>query len=197
MSLFSDIKNASISMDAYVSQWNTRVQSGMKGLSVDERKMLMHQKYNVSRRTKTLSEFTPSSDLTSLLKTLEENQNWIVITEDWCGDSSFNLAIIEAIANSSKEISLNIVERDKDTFIIDQFLTNGGRAIPILLSFNNDGKLLFKWGPRPQKLIDYRQTLVEEGLEKERIVPKLMDAYDSGEWIHTESEIFNLIKNLK
>ena len=82
MSLFSDIGNASISMDQYVSQRNTRTESGMKGLSVDERKMLMNRKYNISRRVKTLSEFNLSNQLTSLLNSIQVNQHWIVITED-------------------------------------------------------------------------------------------------------------------
>lgn len=197
MDLFTPIYQKSISMAEYLDQWNRRVNNGMKGLTVDERKMLMHQKYNIARRTKTLSNYIPSVELKIALNSIDSKQNWIVITEDWCGDSSFSLAILEAIANTSDKINLNIVERDKDTSIIDQFLTNGGRAIPILLVFDSDQKLLFKWGPRPKEITDYRLSLVEGGLDKMQITSKIMDAYDFGEWIHVESEITELIKNLK
>lgn len=75
-------------------------------------------------------------------------QAWWVITEPWCGDSAQNLPIIAAIA-SACNISLKIVLRDENPDIIDQYLTNGTRSIPVLVSFDKANAQLFRWGPRP------------------------------------------------
>ena len=51
-----------------------------------------------------------------------------MITEDWCGDSSFNLAVIEKMASITDNIDLVIIERDSNFDIIDQYITNGNHA---------------------------------------------------------------------
>ncbi|MCK5826888.1 thioredoxin family protein, partial [Candidatus Bipolaricaulota bacterium] len=53
--------------------------------------------------------------------------NILVITEPWCGDS---LAIFPVIAKLFTEAgcTIRIIRRNEHTDLIDQFLTNGGRA---------------------------------------------------------------------
>jgi hypothetical protein len=53
---------------------------------------------------------------------------------------------------------MRVALRDADTDLIDRHLTNGGRAIPMILIFNNQGDLLGKWGPRAPKA----QQIVDE-----------------------------------
>lgn len=77
-------------------------------------------------------------------------QNWMVITEAWCGDSAQNLPILAAMAEASGgKISLHIILRDENPEIMDRYLTHGGRSIPKLVAFNPDGSERFNWGPRP------------------------------------------------
>jgi len=72
----------------------------------------------------------------------------LVITEPWCGDS---LAILPAIAELCRraEIGLRVVRRDERPELIDRYLTNGGRAIPIAVGLDASFMELFRWGPRP------------------------------------------------
>jgi thiol-disulfide isomerase/thioredoxin len=72
----------------------------------------------------------------------------LVITEPWCGDS---LAIFPAIAELCRQadIVLRVVRRDEHPELIDKYLTNGGRAIPIAVGLDADFAELFRWGPRP------------------------------------------------
>lgn len=76
-------------------------------------------------------------------------QNWFVITEAWCGDSAQNLPLITKIAEASSVINLQIVLRDDNPEIMNAYLTDGSRSIPILAAFDTDNKFLFRWGPRP------------------------------------------------
>ncbi len=79
-------------------------------------------------------------------------QNWLLITEAWCGDAAQSVPVIAKIATLNENIKLKIVLRDEHPELIDSFLTNGGRSIPILvISKPEDGMVLKHWGPRPEK----------------------------------------------
>ena len=54
------------------------------------------------------------------------------------------------MAELNKNIDLRILLRDKNPDIMNQYLTNGGKAIPILVCFDAETMTeLGKWGPRP------------------------------------------------
>lgn len=81
----------------------------------------------------------------------------LAITEDWCGDAMLNNPVIRKIAEAA-ELEIRCAFRDADTDLIDRYLTNGGRAIPIYLFLNDQGEVIAKWGPRAPEL----QQLVME-----------------------------------
>ena len=44
---------------------------------------------------------------------------------------------------------MRIVYRDENPDLIDQFLTNGTRSIPIVVILDENGGVIAHWGPRP------------------------------------------------
>ena len=80
--------------------------------------------------------------------------HFLAITEDWCGDAMINNPIIRKIAEAANT-EIRTVLRDADTDLIDRYLTNGGRAIPIYLLLNEAGEVIAKWGPRAPELQDF------------------------------------------
>jgi Thioredoxin len=95
---------------------------------------------------------------------LKNNYTWIVVTEAWCGDSAQNLPVIAAMANSNPEkIKLFIMLRDENPEFINNYLTNGARAIPKLIAIDETiSKEAFVWGPRPspaqEMLLNWKQN---------------------------------------
>ncbi|PQD94523.1 thioredoxin family protein [Pradoshia eiseniae] len=79
------------------------------------------------------------------------NVHILAITEDWCGDAMLNNPIIRKVAEAAK-VEVHAVLRDADTDLIDRYLTNGGRAIPMYLLLNESGEVIGKWGPRAPEL---------------------------------------------
>ncbi|MCK8520867.1 thioredoxin family protein [Aquimarina sp. D1M17] len=78
------------------------------------------------------------------------NVTWLVLTEGWCGDAAQSLPVINKLAELNDGIDLRIVSRDEHDDLMSNFLTNGGKAIPKLIAFDNDKKeVLNSWGPRP------------------------------------------------
>lgn len=91
----------------------------------------------------------------------EKSPHILVITEDWCGDAMMNNAILRKIAEAAG-IEVRAVYRDENIDLMDQYLTNGGRSIPVYLLLSQSGEVLAKWGPRAEKV----QQFVMENREK-------------------------------
>jgi hypothetical protein len=93
-----------------------------------------------------------SEELASMLLNIKEKQTWYVITEAWCGDSAQSLPFIAKLADlAGGKISLSIFLRDENPEWIEKYHTNGSKSIPKLISFDENGKELFTWGPRPKE----------------------------------------------
>ena len=91
----------------------------------------------------------------------EKTPHILVITEDWCGDAMMNNAILRKIAEAAN-VEVRAVYRDENLDLIDQYLTNGGRSIPVYLLLDKDGEVISKWGPRAEKV----QQFVMDGRAK-------------------------------
>ena len=114
---------------------------------IEDEKYAHYTKLNFQRMKRWNKTFTPDAALIEDLKKMPAQQWWL-ITEAWCGDSAQNLPALAKIAETA-QIPLHIVLRDQNLPIIDQYLTNGTRSIPVLVSFDEKGDQLFRWGPRP------------------------------------------------
>ena len=87
----------------------------------------------------------------SFFANLTGEQSWVVISECWCADAAQILPVIAKVAEANPHIHLSIVLRDENPELMNQYLTNGGKAIPILIiSDKATGKVLHVWGPRPK-----------------------------------------------
>ena len=106
-----------------------------------------YTKLNFQRMKRWDKTFLPDAEVVAQVKAARE-QEWWVITEAWCGDSAQNLPVIAALAKAAG-IALRIVLRDENPEIIAQYLTNGTKSIPVLVSFDESNQQLFRWGPRP------------------------------------------------
>ncbi|MFT5242164.1 MAG: hypothetical protein ACJA1H_000809 [Glaciecola sp.] len=103
-----------------------------------------------------------SEEIEEKVSGFKGNITWLVITESWCGDAAHVLPVLHKIVNLSPNIDLKLVFRDENLELMDQFLTNGGRAIAKLIMIDNiTGNVLNTYGPRPTeatKLVnDYKE----------------------------------------
>jgi hypothetical protein len=76
----------------------------------------------------------------------------LVIAEDWCGDASNTVPIIARLASQAPGLELRVIMRDRYPEVMDQYLTNGSRSIPIVIVLDEDFSELGHWGPRPTEL---------------------------------------------
>ena len=76
----------------------------------------------------------------------------VVIAEDWCGDASNTVPIIAKLAEMAPGLELRVIPRDENPELMDQYLTNGSRSIPIVIALSQDFEEIGHWGPRPTQL---------------------------------------------
>jgi thioredoxin family protein len=76
----------------------------------------------------------------------------LVIAEDWCGDASSTVPILAKLAAESPGLELRVILRDQNPEVMDQYLTNGSRSIPIVIALDHEFRELGHWGPRPRDL---------------------------------------------
>lgn len=94
-------------------------------------------------------EFTPEQ--LAPFKQITKGQLWLVISEAWCADGAQIVPVLAKIAQSNPLIDLKIVLRDENPNLMNQYLTNGGKAIPILIIADAQSlEVLHVWGPRPK-----------------------------------------------
>lgn len=120
-----------------------------------------YTKLNFSRRKRLDKTAKISEESIEVFKNISKKQTWLVISEPWCGDAAQTLPYLNKIAQLSKNIDLKIVLRDENPELMDAFLTNGSRAIPVVIMLDEDFNVLQTWGPRSKaatKLVsDYKE----------------------------------------
>ena len=76
----------------------------------------------------------------------------LVIAEDWCGDASNTVPIVAKFAESVPGLELRVILRDANPEVMDRYLTNGARSIPIVIALDESFQEIGHWGPRPTEL---------------------------------------------
>jgi hypothetical protein len=89
----------------------------------------------------------------------------LVLLEDWCGDAVNSVPVIQRIADANPGIELRVLERDRNLDLMDAHLTNGARAIPLVILYDADFNERGQWGSRPAPL---QQWVLEHGLQLEK-----------------------------
>ncbi len=89
---------------------------------------------------------------------------FLIITEGWCGDAAQTLPWINKMVESNPtKIEAFYVLRDSTDYIND-YLTNGSKAIPVLVAFDSEsGDVIRVWGPRPSSITEWLTNLKKAG----------------------------------
>ncbi|WP_231425824.1 thioredoxin family protein [Pedobacter sp. Leaf250] len=160
---------------------------------------LHYTKMNVQRMTRVDKTATLTDELTSTISGLKAHYKFLVITEGWCGDAAQIVPVFNKIATASLgKIDLKFVLRDKNLPLIDAHLTNGGRAIPVLIVLNEIADhVLATWAPRPQVLQELLKEWRKETSEMPILAEKLHGWYAKDKTQSTQIELNDLLKGLE
>ena len=153
-----------------------------------------YAKLNIQRMERIFKTVVVNEELANAVKAISEKQTWLCITEGWCVDAAQSVALFERLAELNDNITFKLVLRDENIELIDQYLTNGGRAIPMVIALQ-DGKEVWKWGPRPASLQKVVDTFKENPtVTLEDLKTQLHTWYAKNKTIDQQNELLERMK---
>ena len=150
-------------------------------------------KMNQSRMNRWLKNAEITTELKSQIEAIQEEQNWYLITEPWCGDAAHSVPLIYMMSQLNHNIKLHLVLRDDNHAFIDQYLTNGGRSIPKLVARNADGEDIFVGGPRPKDLAVIHAKLKADNADFDTINQTLQTWYNHNKGVDIQQEFVGIL----
>jgi len=158
-----------IDYKAYRELMATQVEAGETSGPIQNESLANYTKLNHSRSSRLDRKITLKPFVEERIKLVRQPQNWLVITETWCGDAAQILPVLNKMAETSEHIQMKTIWRDENLKLMDKHLSNGSRAIPKLICLNEDfTEVLGEWGARPRDA----QELVVKNKE---VMAKLKD----------------------
>lgn len=79
----------------------------------------------------------------------------LTISEDWCGDAANAVPVAARLAEAVPGSELRVLRRDVHREVMDRYLTNGTRSIPIVIGLADAFRPMGHWGPRPRELQEW------------------------------------------
>lgn len=117
-----------------------------------------------------------------------ERHRFLVIAEDWCGDASNTIPVLAKWVDQTPGLELRIIKRDEHASVMDRYLTDGARAIPIVIVLDETNRELGHWGPRPSDLQAW--VMANRGLiAKSELYPQVRRWYARDRGVSTLCEI--------
>ena len=100
------------------------------------------------------------------------------------------------MADLNSKIEVKIILRDENLEIMDNYLTNGGRAIPKLIALDKSTlEEKFIWGPRPATIQEVINVLKANNVtDLHQMVEKIQIAYNNDHTASVQSEFISILK---
>ena len=135
----------------YTSKFKIILDGSYREEPYDKIDYVEYVKLNNSRLNRWSKKLEIPEDSLDVINSIDSPQTWILIIEHWCCDAANMAPVINKIAESNENITLDIQLRDSEPFLIHQYLTNGGKSVPKLIVRDTNGEDMFTWGPRPSE----------------------------------------------
>jgi len=162
----------------------------------DNQDYLNYTKLNRSRMHRWMKTAVIEEPLLEELKKISTPQHWIIISEHWCGDAAHIVPWLIKMTELTEKITYEIQLRDNEPFLINSYLTNGGKSIPKLIVRNELNEDIFVWGPRPQGAKQLMEQLNEQKADFETVKVELQNWYNNDKGIQIQQEIKHHLMNL-
>ncbi|MCZ2131462.1 MAG: thioredoxin family protein [Bacteroidia bacterium] len=185
-----------MNFQTYLNQFTQILENPNPSAPYDDRAFVEYTKLNWSRLNRWLKSGEINPALKETVSKINRPLNWIVITEPWCGDAAHIVPFFHMIASLNPLINIEYELRDSAPFTINDYLTNGSKAIPILVVRDENNKDIFRWGPRPKLAQDFFLDLKNKGTDLDSTKLALQQWYNQDKGQALQNEFVQLLGNL-
>jgi hypothetical protein len=122
-----------------------------------------------------------------------KHRRLLVIAEDWCGDASNTVPILAKLGDEADCLTMRVLKRDEHPAVMDRYLTNGSRSIPIVIVLDDGFEELGHWGPRPSEL---QRWVMEhkDRMPKGELYPQVRRWYARDRGASTLREVLQIVE---
>ncbi len=120
-------------------------------------------------------------------------QRLLVIVEDWCGDASNTVPVLARLGDEADCLEMRVIRRDEHPAVMDRYLTNGSRSIPIVIVLSEHFEELGHWGPRPSELQQWVMTN-KPVMPADELYPKVRRWYAKDRGLATIREVLGILQ---
>ena len=152
---YKGVWEAGLTYAEYVELVDEKIKEGTSTSETDDVSLLEYSVLNAHRMKRITKGMSKNvlKDLSGTSKALYA----LTITEGWCGDAAQIVPVVDAVL-SQNNIEPKLVLRDKNEVLMDAHLTNGARAIPVVIFLDKAFEVIYQWGPRP---LEAQQIVVD------------------------------------
>lgn len=190
------LKTHTMDFSTYDGLFDTILKASQPTAPYDKPAYQDYTKLNASRQSRWMKKGELLPQAVDAVRSIKEEQHWILITEHWCGDAAHNVPFIARLAAENPLIQLEIQLRDQPPHLIEDYLTNGGKSIPKLIVRDKQGRDLFTWGPRPEPAQDLMLKMKEQDLDFEEQKIQLQNWYNADKGRTLQEELIQLIQGI-
>ncbi|CAM3634869.1 MULTISPECIES: thioredoxin family protein [Saccharibacillus] len=121
-----------------------------------------------------------------------EDLRVVILAADWCGDVVRNVPVVFRVLETA-EIPVDVLILEQNFDLMDEYLTMGGRSVPVVIFANGEGEVLAQWGPRPEKVQELMRKFKAENPDREAsdyadnmkvVRAQMIERYGEGTSIH-------------
>ena len=98
---------------------------------------------------------TVPDELLERAKKIQRPWHFLVLSEDWCGDSINTLPIVAKLTDAQPLLDMRILGRDANPDLMNAHLTGKSRSIPVVILLDENYVERGWWGPRPRPLQEW------------------------------------------
>lgn len=183
-----------MNFESYLQHFSAILEQTHISSPYEDPEYVHHVKMNQTRLKRWLKTAEITAETKNAIAAIHSKQKWIVITEPWCGDAAHSIPIIHLMAELNPLIEVDYQLRDTAPFLIDNYLTNGGKSIPILVIRDDNDKDIAVWGPRPAASQQLFSSLKEQQVSFDEIKTQLQKWYNDDQSLSIQNEILSLLK---
>ena len=194
---------------AYIENVNALIAQGKASTNdaSNDEEHLHFTQLNQSRMKRLDKTIHLSSETIAALAQWNLSVYFLVISEGWCGDAAQILPVINKMTEVNTHLKMRIIYRDEHLNIIDRYLTNGGRAVPIILIVKQEGGIVLgQYGPRPdelskimaaRKILERQLPVHEQKAFFEESKTLAQKWYNENKTIDIQKELVAVLKKIK
>lgn len=151
-----------------------------------------YYKLGIQRMERMSEKYIPNEKQVEELAQKKFRGKILIISEAWCGDAS---QVLPVVVKFFEQFEVRISYRDQEPSLIDDFLTNGSKSIPVVIFLDENYNAINHWGPRPkygQELLDKHKANPTE-FTKDQFYNDLQVYYAKNRGFDTIEELLALI----